>query len=91
MGAVAPQNFFDLPSLVGYIGEGAIHFVDEQNDLDGRSGARQGIKRRDLLRLFVVQKREILLMETWDWLSRFVAYHYIESDEGTCFGERKAE
>jgi hypothetical protein len=54
-----------------------IHFIDEKDDFRGRIGcarAGDGLKGKDWLRRFVVEKREILLLQSGYRLPGFIGH-----------------
>ena len=80
--AASPEKLLDLISLGGHICEFGVDRIYEQHDFHGRIGrcgrTRYGLKRHDLLGLFVVQERKVLLCEAGDRLSGLIGHHHIE-------------
>jgi hypothetical protein len=64
---------------------GSVDGVDDQNDFNGRVGSRDrraihGMKGKDFLRLFIVQKSKVLLLQPANGCARFVRHLHIERD-----------
>jgi hypothetical protein len=90
--AVSPKKLPDFLPRVRYPSKCRVDFIHEQNNFHGRIGRRcstlYGVKREDLRRLFVVEKREVLLLEPRDRLSGFIGHGHIQSDEAIRTGRR---
>jgi hypothetical protein len=92
--AVAPQKLFDLVACVRHAAKAYIHLIDQQNNFHRRVSLRgialrgNGLERQDLLWLFVVEEREVLLLQARDRLSGFIGHHYIQSDVAIRAGRR---
>jgi hypothetical protein len=80
--AVSPKKLLDFIPLDGYICEFSVDFIHEQDDFHRRISRRgptlYSLKRQDLLRLFVVQERKVLLFEARDRPSGLIGHDHIE-------------
>src|SRR5580692_4302614 len=85
LASVLQQKLLELNSFVIDGLEGSIDCVDDQNDFNRRIRRRgrraiDSLKRDDILRLLVVEKREVLFLQSADSDARFVRHLHVECD-----------
>src|SRR5580692_10087107 len=85
LASVLEQEFLKFISFVIDGLEGSIDCVDHQNDFNRRIRRRarcviHGVKRENVLRLLVVEKREILFLQPADSCAGFIRNLHVERD-----------
>ena len=83
--AILQQELLQFTSFVTHGLEPSIDGVDDQNNFNGRivvrgRGAIHCLKRENVLRPFVVEKSEVLLLQSANGCARFVRYLHVELD-----------
>ena len=85
LAAVPQKKLLDFVPFGSDDLEGSVDGVDHQDDFNGRIGSRgrsgiDSIKGENVLRLFIVQNREVLLLQPANGRSRFVCHPHIQGD-----------
>ncbi len=89
---VSPEKLLDLFPLERYVLNCSVDFIQQHNHFYRHPGRRcpagHGIERSDPLRLFIIKKREVLLLQSGDQRTRLIGHDHIQSDAAIRDGRR---